>query len=70
MDFGKRLRAARMYSGLTQQEAADAVHSSLRNYQSYEQGTRRPKYEMLAELAVLYGVTTDWLLGLTDEKQS
>ena len=39
-----------------------------RNYQMYEHGTRRPKYETLVELADILGVTTDWLLCRTDEK--
>lgn len=68
MDFGKRLRKARMMSGLTQQQSADHVGVSLRVYQNYEQDSRRPKYEILVSLADLFGVTTDWLLCRTDER--
>ena len=68
MEFGKRLRDARMRSGITQQQSADHIGVSLRVYQNYEQDTRRPKYENLADLAILFGVSTDWLLGLTDER--
>lgn len=56
-----------MASGLTQQKLADMTGVSLRNYQSYEQGIRRPKYEGLVSLADALGVTTDWLLGRTGE---
>lgn len=68
MEFGKRLREARMKSGMTQQQVADRVGVSLRVYQNYEQDTRRPKYENLAELAAMFQVSADWLLGLTDER--
>ena len=70
MDFGKRLRSARMQCGLTQQQLADKIGATLRNYQCYEQGTRRPKYEMLVAIADTVGVTTDWLLGRSDEAPS
>lgn len=57
-----------MRAGVTQQHAADHIGVSLRVYQNYEQDTRRPKYENLAELARMLAVTSDWLLGLTDKR--
>lgn len=68
--FNRRLRKARMDAGLTQQATADSVGTSLRNYQSYEQGKRRPTYENLAKLADVLGVTTDYLLGRIGEEPS
>ncbi len=67
MEFGRRLRKARMRRGLTQQALADAVGQTLRNYQTYEQGVRRPKFETLVSIADALHVTTDWLLCRTDE---
>lgn len=67
MNIGIRLREARMKRGYKQPQVADEVGQQLRNYQAYEQGVRRPKYETLAKLATMLDVSTDWLLGLTDE---
>lgn len=68
MEFNKRLKKARNLRGLTQQNMADALNTGLRNYQKYEQGERRPTYESLAVIATKLNVTTDYLLGLTDEE--
>lgn len=38
-----------------------------RSYQHYEGGSRRPNYEILAAIADYLEVTTDYLLGRTDE---
>ena len=67
MDFEKRLRASRMRSGMTQQAVADHLGVSLRVYQNYEQGSRRPTYENVASTCRLLGVTSDYLFGLADE---
>lgn len=67
MEFNKRLKQARDLRGFTQQNMADTLNTGLRNYQKYEQGERRPTYESLVVLAKKLNVTTDWLLGLTDE---
>lgn len=67
MDFGKRLRDTRMSYGLTQQQVADHLGLSLRVYQGYEQGVRRPKFEALIDICRLLNVSADYLLGLTDE---
>lgn len=66
-DFGKRLRFARMNSGFTQPELAKNIGVALRTYQCYEQGTRRPPFEVLVELCLVLNVSSDYLLGLTDE---
>lgn len=38
-----------------------------RTYQNYEGGQRRPDFEMLVALADYLEVTTDYLLGRTDQ---
>lgn len=68
MDFNRRLKRARDASKLTQQNMADALNTGLRNYQKYEQGERRPPYESLVIIADKLNVTTDWLLGRTEER--
>lgn len=34
----------------------------------YERGDRKPSVETLKKIAVFYGVTTDYLLGLTEDR--
>lgn len=64
--FGKRLKQCRIASGMTQQASADAIGAQLRTYQRYESGTTEPTLYVLVSLAVVFNVSTDYLLGLTD----
>lgn len=41
---------------------------NLGTYANWEYGTREPDNEMLAKIANLYKVPTDYLLGLTDDR--
>lgn len=59
----KRLRVAR---GLTQQNVADAVHTDKTNVSSWENGRYTPGKTTLALLADFFNVSTDYLLGRTD----
>lgn len=68
--FSERLRSVRIASGLTQQAAADAFGISLRGYCRWEKGEREPQLTTLAAIANYYGVTADYLLGLSDEARA
>lgn len=54
--------------GLKQSDVAAHLGIAVRSYQYYEAGRRRPDYESLVALADYFGVTTDYLLGRTDEE--
>lgn len=64
--FAERLKAARIEKGLKQREVAEYLQITVRSYQQYEGGVRRPNFEALAALAIYLDVTTDYLLGLSD----
>lgn len=64
--FGKRLKELRIKQGLTQQKTADLLNVALRSYQKYEQGERCPSYEMLIQIADLFDISLDYLLGRDD----
>jgi transcriptional regulator with XRE-family HTH domain len=66
--FTERLKKARKRKGLKQREVAEYLQIGLRSYQNYEGGQRRPDYETLVALADYFAVTTDYLLGRTDER--
>ena len=64
----EKLRALRKEKKVTQQNMADWMGIKLRGYQCYEGDERRPNYEGLVALADYFGVTTDYLLGRSDER--
>lgn len=66
--FAERLRELRMEKGTKQREMAVVMGVKLRSYQNYEGGIRRPDYEGLVALADYFHVTTDYLLGRTDQR--
>lgn len=69
MKFAERLIELRNEKGITQTEIAEHLGLKLRAYQYYENGRYRPDYEKLVALANYYGVSADYLLGLTDERR-
>ena len=61
-----RIRDLREDSDLTQQKVADYLHCSQSLYAYYESGKRNLPVDNLIALAKLYNVSTDYILGLTD----
>lgn len=61
-----RIRDLREDSDLTQQNVADYLHCSQSLYAYYESGRRNLPVDNLIALAKLYNVSTDYILGLTD----
>jgi len=62
--LGKRLKELRINLGLTQVQVSERIGISTALISSYEVSSRYPSYDKLIKLATLYGVTTDYLLGL------
>ena len=65
--FGNRLRESRKRKNLKQKDVAQHFGIALRSYQNYEGGQREPNFSTLVALADYFDVTTDYLLGRTDE---
>lgn len=63
IDFGNRLKRLRKEKGLTQQNMADMMGITMRNYQRYEYGDINVPATTLNFFADFFGVTTDYLLG-------
>jgi transcriptional regulator with XRE-family HTH domain len=61
--FKDRLRASRIARGYTLQKTADSLGIALRSYQKYESGDSEPAFDYLIQLADLFDVPTDFLLG-------
>ena len=60
----KNLIDLRKERGLTQQQVADILKIDRSNYSKYELGKLEVNINMLRELSKLYGVSTDYILGL------
>ena len=65
-NVGKRLKELRKEQSMTQQDVADYLKIDRSNYSKYENGKLELNLSMLASLAELYKVRTDYLLGLED----
>ena len=57
------IKDIRVRKGLTQAEVASAVGVSSVVYSRYETGSRQPSIDMLVQMADIFGVTVDYLLG-------
>lgn len=64
--LGKRLKELREETGLTQKQLADKLGINSVTYLHYEKAQREPPLSLLADIAVLYDVSVDYLLGLED----
>lgn len=63
MSLCQRLQQCRSQARLTQQQVADVLHVPRESISMWEQGTRVPGLRQLEDLARLYSVTSDYLLG-------
>lgn len=63
--LGKNLKELRLERGLTQKEVADALKINSVTYLHYEKDQREPPLTLLADMAVFFEVSVDYLLGLT-----
>ena len=63
----KRLRDLREDNDQTQQQVADHLHMQRSVYRRYESGERETPAWVVVKLADYYKVSTDYLLGRTDD---
>ena len=63
-NFHSNLKRARQAAGYTQQYVADYLSTSRSNITKYENGMLEPNIETIGQLAELYNVSADWLLGI------
>lgn len=68
--FGERLGKLRQEHGLTQKELANLFHISNTTISSYETGARIPNLVFLEEISKFYNVSSDYIMGLSDNPLS
>lgn len=66
--FAQRLRELRNSRRVYQKEMAEYLGITVRGYQCYEAGQNYPDVKGLIALADYFGVSTDYLLGRSDER--
>lgn len=64
----ERIKQLRLECGESQQIVADANGVDRSSYARYEDGSRRLPSVVVASLARYYGVSSDYILGLTNER--
>lgn len=62
----ERIRDLRLDAGLTQKEVAKVVNVKQNTYSQYEIGVLNYPLDVVIKLAVYYGTSVDYLVGLTD----
>lgn len=68
--FPKRLAELRKENGFTQKEAAERLCVSAALLSHYEKGIRECGLSFICKAAVLYDVSCDYLLGVSDSRRS
>lgn len=68
--FPSQLRDLRKKKGISQETLAHDLGVSKSTIGLYETGDTLPDAKTLRDLAVYFGVSADWLLGLSDYKDS
>lgn len=66
MKFCDKLKEQRKGLNLTQKQVAEKLGISVTCYSGYEQGYREPDFKTLIKICKAFGVSADYLLGLTD----
>lgn len=68
--IGRRLIAAREMNGFTQSEAAAKIgYKTSAQLCLWESGSRLPPLHLASVISEVFGVSTDWLLGLDDSPE-
>lgn len=65
--FGTRVYEMRKNFGLKQSELGEKVGLTHKAISTIESGKRGTSFEKLVELAYVFHVSTDYLLGITDD---
>lgn len=66
----QRLLELRKESGMTQQQVANIIQTTLRQYQRFEKGEQKPGFDNLVKLADCFQVSMDYLAGRSESKET
>lgn len=66
--FASRIKKLRTAIGLSQRALVAELGVSQQAYQCYETGRKTPSLDVLLRIARFFGVSLDYLLGLSDDQ--
>lgn len=66
MILNERLKKLRLQTGVTQKAIAEGIGVTSVSVQRFEYGTARPKLDTVIKIADFFDVSTDYLLGRSD----
>ncbi len=64
----ENLKKAREALGITRIEASNRMNIPQSSYVRYENGTRKPTYATIIQMAQVLGTSADYLIGKTDDE--
>ena len=67
VNFGQRLKELRVQKRFTQEQLSNKVGLTKSVISAYESSARYPSYDILIKLSAIFGVTTDFLLCVSDK---
>lgn len=70
MTFGNILKNLRQDNNMTQDELAKKIDTSRSNIANYENGKNMPSVDILEKISKLFGVSTDYLLGKSNNRNN
>ena len=65
--FGNRMKELRQKNNVTLDKLADKINSTKATLSRYENDKRTPDIDFIYKIAEYFNVTTDYLLGRTDD---
>lgn len=68
--IGVRIRQLRLSAGMTQRDLAQRINVGNTTLSQYESGARVPSDEVKIKIASVFGVSVDYLLGASSERNS
>lgn len=68
MTLGERIKSLRLDGNLTQAELAKRLKIARSNISKYEKSQMTPSNELIVKMAEIFGVSTDYLLGRTNDR--
>lgn len=68
VELGQKMRELRQEHQWTQGQVAQRIGVTTSLISAYENGIRRPSYEVLIKLVHLYGASADYLLGISGRR--
>ncbi|MGZ9583873.1 helix-turn-helix domain-containing protein [Paenibacillus marinisediminis] len=69
MDYGTRIAELREHKGWTQEELASSLGITRASLSHYEKNRRKPDFDILNQLADIFEVSIDYIIGRTHRIQ-